>query len=210
VDTVRHPVFARIVDRMSEREERQGQAEHRQEMLSGVAGRVVELGAGNGINFRHYPSAVTESIAIEPEPYLRARAEAAALEAAVSVTVVDAVGGALPFGDGSFDAAVASLVLCSVPRQDEVLADLFRLIRPGGELRFYEHVRARDPRLARLQDAVTPLWKRLGGGCHPNRDTGAAIERAGFRIEACRRVAFRPSVICAPATPHIVGRARRP
>jgi SAM-dependent methyltransferase len=199
-----------MFDRMSEREERLGQAEHREEMLSGLSGRVVELGAGNGINFKHYPSAVTELVAVEPEPYLRARAEQAAPAALVPVSVIDAVGGELPFEAAAFDAAVTSLVLCSVPQQDPVLSDLFRVVRPGGELRFYEHVRASDPRLVRIQDAVTPVWKLLGGGCHPNRDTGAAIERAGFRTETCRRLDFRPSFICAPAAPRIIGTARRP
>jgi SAM-dependent methyltransferase len=199
-----------MFDRMSEREERLGQAEHREEMLGGLSGRVVELGAGNGINFRHYPSAVTELVAVEPEPYLRARAEQATQRAAVPVSVIDALGGELPFEAASFDAAVTSLVLCSVPQQDPVLIDLFRVVRPGGELRFYEHVRASDPRLVRVQDAITPVWKRLGGGCHPNRDTGAAIERAGFRTEECRQVDFRPSFICAPAAPRIIGIARRP
>jgi SAM-dependent methyltransferase len=195
---------------MSEREERMGQAEHREAMLSGLSGRVVELGAGNGINFRHYPPGVTELVAVEPEPYLRERAQQAAGGAPLPVSVVDGLGGALPFDVGAFDAAVASLVLCSVPEQDPVLSDLFRVIRPGGELRFYEHVRANNPGLVRLQDAVTPVWKLFAGGCHPNRDTGAAIERAGFEIESCRRVAFRPCFICAPAAPRIIGTARRP
>ena len=125
-----------MLDRMIEREERMGQREHRQEMLSGLSGRVVELGAGNGINFRHYPSAVTEVVAVEPEPCLRERAKEAARGAPVPVSVVDALGGALPFEDASFDAAVTSLVLCSVPQQEPVLSDLSRVIRPGGELRF--------------------------------------------------------------------------
>jgi ubiquinone/menaquinone biosynthesis C-methylase UbiE len=199
-----------MFDRLSEREERMGQAEHRETMLSGLSGRVVELGAGNGINIKYYPSSVTELVAVEPEPYLRERAERAARGAPMPVSVVDGLGGALPFDDAAFDAAVASLVLCSVPEQDAVLSDLFRVIRPGGELRFYEHVRANDPRLVRLQDVVTPLWKLFAGGCHPNRDTGAAIEKSGFEIETCDRVAFRPCFICAPAAPRILGSARRP
>jgi ubiquinone/menaquinone biosynthesis C-methylase UbiE len=112
VSAVRHPIFARFFDRLSEREEELGQAEHRREMLAGLSGRVVELGAGNGINFRHYPSAVTELVAVEPEPYLRERAQEAARAVPVPVTVVDGLGGALPFEDGTFDAGVASLVLC--------------------------------------------------------------------------------------------------
>lgn len=210
MSAVRHPIFARMFDRMSEREERLGQAEHRRAMLDGVAGRVVELGAGNGINFRHYPAGVGEVVAVEPEPYLRKRAEEAASHATVPVTVVDALGGALPFEDGSFDAAVASLVLCTVPDQPAVLSDLFRVVRPGGELRFYEHVRAADARRSRVQDAITPVWRRLGGGCHPNRDTGAAIEAAGFSIESCQTVSFSPCFICAPAARRIIGTARRP
>jgi ubiquinone/menaquinone biosynthesis C-methylase UbiE len=210
VSAVRHPVFARVFDRMSEREERMGQAEHRQAMLDGVSGRVLELGAGNGINFRHYPGTVSEVVAVEPEPYLRERVQEAARRAPATVKVVDGLGGALPFQDASFDAAVVSLVLCSVPEQDEVLSDLFRVVRPGGELRFYEHVRATDPRRARLQDAVTPVWRLFGGGCHPNRDTGAAIEAAGFSIQSCHAVIFSPCFICAPAARRIIGTARRP
>jgi ubiquinone/menaquinone biosynthesis C-methylase UbiE len=209
VSAVRHPVFARLFDRLSEREERMGQAEHREAMLRELSGRVMELGAGNGINFKYYPSTVTEVVAVEPEPYLRERAEREAPGAPIPVSVVDGLGGALPFDDAAFDAAVVSLVLCSVPQQDAVLSDLFRVIRPGGELRFYEHVRANSPRLVRLQDAVTPVWKLFAGGCHPNRDTGAAIEKAGFEIETCDRLAFRPCFICAPAAPRILGTARR-
>lgn len=203
-------MFARFWMRMSPRAEEQGVADHRRELLAGLSGRVLELGCGNGLNFQHYPGEVSEVVAVEPEPTLRGAAEEAAGHAPVPVRVVDALADELPGEDGSFDAAVVSLVLCSVPDQDVALGELRRVVRPGGELRFYEHVRANNPRLVRLQDAVTPVWKRLGGGCHPNRDTGAAIERAGFEVETCRRVAFRPCFICAPATPHILGRARRP
>jgi ubiquinone/menaquinone biosynthesis C-methylase UbiE len=210
VTAVRHPVFARVFDRMSEREERMGQAEHRQAMLHGVSGRVVELGAGNGINFRYYPADVSEVVAVEPEPYLRDRAHDAARRAPAEVKVADALGGALPFEDASFDAAVVSLVLCSVPDQGEVLRDLFRVVRPGGELRFYEHVRAADPRHARVQDAITPVWRLFGGGCHPNRDTAAAIKAAGFSIESFQTVIFSPCFVCAPAARRILGTARRP
>ena len=175
-----------------------------------LSGRVVELGAGNGINFKHYPRTVTELVAVEPEPYLRDRASLAAADAPVPVKVMDGLGGELPFEDGEFDAGVASLVLCSVPDPVAVLADLLRVIRPGGELRFYELVRAETPRLRRLQDLVSPVWPFFGGGCHPDRDTGFAIEQAGWEIESCRRFLFRPSVICAPVAPHILGVARRP
>jgi ubiquinone/menaquinone biosynthesis C-methylase UbiE len=205
---VRHPVFARLYARMSRSADRSGVAEHRAELLAGVAGRVVEVGAGNGLNFAHYPPEVTEVVAVEPEPFLRARAAEAAATARVPVTVVEGVADRLPAEDGAFDAAVASLVLCSVPDQATALAELRRVLRPGGELRFYEHVVAHEPRAARVQRWLddSGVWPRLMGGCHGARDTGAAIERAGFAIERCRRFPFGPGPL---ATPHLVGLARR-
>lgn len=207
---VHNPIFARVMDRLSRRGEELGAAEHRRELLRGLSGRVVELGSGNGVNFKHYPVTVSEVVAVEPEAYLRARARSAAAEAPVPVTVVDALGGALPFEDSSFDAAVTALVLCSVPDPHATLCDLLRVLRPGGELRFYEHVRAHDPGLARIQDRVAPLWSRLAGGCRPNRDTEATILGAGFTIERAQRFPFRPSFVCAPVAPHVLGVARRP
>src|SRR5688572_18111867 len=136
---VKNPFFARLYARMMERED-SAQVEHRREMLEGLSGRVFELGAGTGSNFAHYPAAVTEVVAAEPEPYLRERANAAAGSAPVKVEVVDATADPLPFEDASFDAAVVSLVLCTVPDQAGALAELGRVVRPGGELRFYEHV----------------------------------------------------------------------
>lgn len=210
MSSVRHPIFARFFDRLSEREERLGQAEHRREMLTGLSGRVVELGAGNGMNFSHYPPTVTELVAVEPEPYLRERAVEAAANAPVPVKVMDGLGGELPFDEAEFDAGVASLVLCSVPDPGAVLRDLYRVIRPGGELRFYEHVRGETPQLMRLQDVAARVWPFFAGGCHPNRETGSAIERAGFEVESCRGFPFKPCFFCAPVAPHILGVARRP
>jgi ubiquinone/menaquinone biosynthesis C-methylase UbiE len=152
---------------------------------------------------------VTELVAVEPEAYLRERARQAAAQAPVPVSVVDGLGGALPFEDAAFDAGVASLVLCSVPDQDTVLRDLYRVIRPGGQLRFYEHVRADSPGQARFQELVARVWPFFAGGCHPNRDTAAAIERTGFVVESCHRFRFRPLLICAPVAPRILGTARR-
>ena len=128
---VRHPIFARLYARVSPGVERKGAAEHRDELLAGVAGRVIEIGAGNGLNFAHYPASVTEVVAVEPEPYLRGRAQEAAESAPVPVTIVDGVADDLPADDGAFDAAVASLVLCSVPDQATALAEVRRVLRPG-------------------------------------------------------------------------------
>jgi ubiquinone/menaquinone biosynthesis C-methylase UbiE len=208
--TVHHPVFARLYERMAPKFEAKGAADHRDELLVGLTGRVVEVGAGSGLNFRHYPSTASEVVAVEPESYLRARAEEAAWSAPVRVVVVDGVADHLPLDDGSCDAGVASLVLCSVGDQAAALAELRRVIRPGGELRFYEHVRSTSPRAGRAQRAVDVVWPHLIGGCHTSRDTVAAIDAAGFRVEQVRRFTFRPAITNAPVAPHVIGTARRP
>jgi SAM-dependent methyltransferase len=208
-ERVRHPIAARLIERTMRTAEKRGQAEHRHRLLEGLAGRVVELGAGSGLNFRQYPDSVTEVVAVEPEEYLRGLAQRAAATAPILVRVVPGVSGDLPLEDGSCDAGVACLVLCSVPDQRRALAELARVIRPGGELRFYEHVVSRRPfeaRLQRLADAT--FWPRVAGGCHLSRDTGSAIEEAGFRIESCDRFPFSPGPPL-PADPHILGVARR-
>jgi ubiquinone/menaquinone biosynthesis C-methylase UbiE len=207
--TVCHPRFARLYERMAPRFEAKGGGAHRDELLAGLTGRVVEVGAGTGLNFGHYPSTVTEVIAVEPEPYLRHRAEEAAVSAPVHVVVVDGVADHLPLDDASCNGGVASLVLCSVADQATALAELRRVIRPGGELRFYEHIRSSSPRLARAQRALDVVWPHLAGGCHTSRDTVAAIETAGFHVEQARHFSFRPAVMSAPAAPHVIGTARR-
>jgi ubiquinone/menaquinone biosynthesis C-methylase UbiE len=208
---VHHPVFARIYQRVSAAGEKKGAATHRVELLTGLTGRVIEVGAGHGLNFRHYPSTVDEVVAVEPESILRAGAVEAAGDSPVAVRVLEGVADALPCEAEEFDAGVASLVLCSVPDQPAALRDLFRVIKPGGELRFYEHVVAAKPRAARLQRMLDrTVWPLLAGGCHAARDTTAAIEQAGFVIERSRRFLFRPAVVAAPTSPHVLGVARRP
>jgi len=206
---VHHPLFARLYARFSPRTDAGGAGEHRRELLGGLSGRVIELGAGNGLNFGYYPETVTEVVAVEPEDYLRRRAHEAATEVRISVTIVDAVADRLPFDDESFDVAVASLVLCSVPDQATSLGELRRVLRPGGELRFYEHVRPNNPRTAAVWQRLDDwdIWPRLAGGCHAARDTQAAIRTAGFEIERCRRFRFKGGPVSAP---HILGVARRP
>ena len=168
------------------------------------------MGAGNGLNFAHYPPTVAEIVAVEPEPFLRARALEAAEAAPVPVSVVDGTSTALPLDDASCDAGVASLVLCSVPDQAAALSELRRVIRTGGELRLYEHVLAESRWHARTQRLLdTTIWPHLAGGCHAARDTLAAIEAAGFSVEERRRFTFRP-MPGIPTSPHILGTARRP
>jgi ubiquinone/menaquinone biosynthesis C-methylase UbiE len=204
-----HPRFARMYQRISAESERRGTAEHRDRALAGLTGRVVEVGAGNGMNFRHYPATVTDVVAVEPENNLRALAERAASSAPMPVTVVAGHGDALPFDDETFDAAVVSLVLCSVPEPGHFLAEVRRVLKPGGELRFFEHVRSDSPVLGVFQDAITPLWSAIGGGCHLNRDSRAAIGAAGFEIDEIDRFSYRPLKL-VPAHAHILGRAHKP
>jgi ubiquinone/menaquinone biosynthesis C-methylase UbiE len=204
------PRFARMYIKAAKTAEQRGATEHRRRLLSGLSGTVLELGAGHGLNFPHYPTTVTEVIAIEPERTLRARATESAAGAPVPVRVIAGVADDLPLEDESVDAAVASLVLCSVPDQDSALAELRRVLRAGGELRFYEHVIPRcQPKRVLLQAADhSGLWPRIAGGCHPARDTGAAIERAGFQVETNERIMFAASRL-EPSIPHILGVARR-
>ena len=206
---VHHPVFARLWSLMSRHEPAEIRR-HRDELLAGLSGRVIELGAGAGSNFAHYPATVTEVLAVEPEPYLRERARAAAARAGVRIEVVDGDADHLPASDGSFDAAVACLVLCTVPDQAHALAELRRVLRRGGELRFYEHVRSDRPVLALSQRALDQVfWPRAFGGCHTARDTPSAIEAAGFEVEDQRRMWVNPLPIAFPVAPHAIGRAHR-
>jgi ubiquinone/menaquinone biosynthesis C-methylase UbiE len=208
--TVRHPIFARCYQRFSVEADRRGGADHRAELLQGLAGRVVEVGAGNGRNFAHYPDAVTEVVAIEPEPSLRTAALNAAQRTSVPIRMVDGVADRLDLEDGSCDAGVASLVLCTVPDQERALGELHRVIRPGGELRFYEHVVSRRPLAATVERALdATFYPPLAGGCHLARDTVGAVESAGFEITTCRRFGFAPSAL-APQIAHVIGVARRP
>ena len=207
---VRHPLFARLYARLADQFEAKGGADHRRELLEGAAGRAIEVGAGTGLNFKHYPTTVTEVVAVEPEPYLRAKAEQAATSAQVKVRVVEGTADALPAEDGEFDVAVASLVLCSVPDQASALAEMRRVLRPGGQLRFYEHIRSHDRRFAGWQRRADYIWPLTSGGCHAARPTDEAIEQAGFTIDARRDFAFRPSLVTYFVSPHVIGAARRP
>jgi ubiquinone/menaquinone biosynthesis C-methylase UbiE len=207
---VRHPLFARMYARMAVQFEAKGGAEHRGEMLAGASGRVIEVGAGTGLNFRHYPDTVTEVLAVEPEAFLRAKAERASARSTVPVRVVPGTADVLPADDETFDVAVASLVLCSVPDQAHALAEIRRVLRPGGELRFYEHIRSHNPKFARRQHRADYIWPHTAGGCHTARATDDAIEQAGFVVESKRYFTFRPSLLTYPVSPHVIGVARRP
>lgn len=206
-----HPLFARCYAWLAPRMEAGGFGEHREALLADLAGAVVEVGAGTGLNFAHYPPGVTRVLAVEPEPHLRAVAAAAARDAPVPVTVAAGWADALPAPGAAFDAAVTSLVLCSVPDQSQALAEIRRVLRPGGELRFLEHVRAGSPGLRRTQRLLdATVWPRVAGGCHLGRDTEAAIAGAGFAIRRVERFRFPDAGIALPPSPHIRGVAAAP
>jgi ubiquinone/menaquinone biosynthesis C-methylase UbiE len=187
-----HPLFARMYPRMARAMDEGGLVEHRRRLLAGLRGEVIEIGAGPGGNFAHYPPEVTRVLAVEPEPRLRAIAERAAAEALVPVEIVDGLAERLPIPDHSADAAVFCLVLCSVPDPAAALMEARRVLRPGGQLRVLEHGRADGhPTLARVQRLMdATFWPALAGGCHTGRDTTAAIERAGFSMDRVERFLF--------------------
>jgi ubiquinone/menaquinone biosynthesis C-methylase UbiE len=182
--------------------------DRRRELVADLSGTVLEVGAGNGMNFRHYPATVDEVVALEPEPYLRSKAERAAEAAPVRVNVLAAAAYPAPVADATIDAAVASLVLCSVAEPQAALAELRRVLKPAGELRFMEHVRSDRPGKARLQSWCdrSGAWPRIAGGCHCARDTLKEIESAGFEIEAVRSFGLGPA--WGITYPHVIGTAR--
>jgi ubiquinone/menaquinone biosynthesis C-methylase UbiE len=201
---VSNPVFARVFPRMSRAMEAGGMAARRKPLL---AGQVMEVGAGTGASIGHYPPAVDRVIAVEPEPRLRQIATAAARTAPVPVTVADDLASALPAAAASFDAAVVTFVLCTVPDQAAALREIRRVLKPGGLLCFLEHVRADTAGLARMQRALAAtVWPHLFGGCHLGRDTATAIERAGFSIRRLDRFLFPEAR--TPVSFHITGQAR--
>ncbi|WP_031071346.1 class I SAM-dependent methyltransferase [Streptomyces sp. NRRL S-118] len=211
-DTVHHPLFARFYARVSvAMDARGGVAAYRDELLDGLSGRVIEIGAGNGLNFAHYPGRVSEVVAIEPERRLRQLAASAALRAEVPVDVVPGAAEALPVKSEAFDAAVASLVLCTVRDVPRALAELHRVLRPGGELRFFEHGLAAGRGLATAQRVLDrTVWPALFGGCHTARDPLAAIEAAGFEMVEYRRFRLPEKGPQLPSSPCVLGVARRP
>ncbi|MDT9687644.1 class I SAM-dependent methyltransferase [Streptomyces sp. P9(2023)] len=210
-DAVHHPLFARFYARFSvSADTKGGVGALRAELLSGVSGRVIEIGAGNGLNFAYYPGAVSEVVAIEPERHLRQLAADAALRAEVPVDVVPGAAEALPVKSEAFDAAVASLVLCTVRDLPRALAEMHRVLRPGAELRFFEHGLAPSPGMARTQRALDrTVWPLLFGGCHTARDPLAAIEAAGFEPVTFRRLTVPENGPRLPSSYCVLGTARR-
>ena len=202
--------FARYLERRETRNPDPVALELRQRLLTGLRGRVLEVGSGDGRNFLHYPPAVSRVLAIEPDPNARAVAAERAAEARVPIEVVDGVATPLPAEDASFDAAVLVWVLCSVPDPAAALQELRRVLVPGGELRFYEHVGSGNAAFRALQRAGDALfWTRALGGCETTRDSVRAIEEAGFEIASLDRGFHSSTVLTITAAPYVLGVARR-
>ncbi|MEW2286867.1 class I SAM-dependent methyltransferase [Streptomyces sp. NPDC047841] len=209
---VHHPLFARYYARISVgAESRLGMAGMRERLLAGLSGRVIEIGAGNGLNFRHYPGTVAEVVAIEPESLLRQLALESALRAEVPVDVVPGAAEALPVKSEAFDAAVLSLVLCSVRDVARTLGEVRRVLRPGGEVRFFEHGRGGGRMMTVTQQTLDrTLWPVLNGNCHLSREPVSALRAAGFRLGPYRRVLLPERRRTLPASSCALGVAWRP
>lgn len=182
----------------------------RERLLRGLSGEVIEIGAGWGQNFAHYPPAVTRLTAVEPAADRRAQAMRAAACAAIPIEVVDGRAEHLAYPDTSFDAAVVSLVLCSVADENAALAQVHRVLRAGGRLHFYEHVLALSPGVRHLQ-RLLDLRHRAGAGCHAARDISASITNSGFTIREIDRFSYSRRRLPLPSliSPRIVGVALR-
>ena len=207
-----HPHFARFYERMLSGTEKAGVADMRRDLLAGAKGRTIEIGAGTGLNLPHYPPSVSHLTLTEPDPHMarrmRERLDADGPEGGIEAVVVEAGAVALPFDDESFDTAVATLVLCTVPEVEASLAEIRRVLAEGGSLLVLEHVRGEGPVRSWWQDRLERPWGVIAGGCHPNRPTGERLAEAGFRIDSMEP-ALMPK---APpwVKPMIVGRASRP
>jgi SAM-dependent methyltransferase len=182
----------------------------RRRLLADVRGSVIEVGSGDGRSFEHYPQTVERVLAVEPDPAARGAAAERARAARVPIVVVDGLADALPAEEASCDVAVLMGVLCSVPYPEAALAELQRVLVPGGELRFWEHVRARGAAFRVLQRAGDRLfWTHALGGCETTRDTLATIAAAGFEVERVERGFHSSSLLTITSAPYVLGMARK-
>jgi ubiquinone/menaquinone biosynthesis C-methylase UbiE len=202
-------LFARYLERREARHPDPGGIELRRRLLASLRGRVIDVGAGDGRSVEHYPPSVTGVLAVEPDPNARARAAERAESAAVPIEIVEGVAAALPAADGTFDAAVVMGLLCSVSDPAAALSELRRVLKPGGELRFWEHVRSEHVLFRGVQHACDALfWTRALGGCETTRDTESAIRAAGFEVVALDHGFHSSSWLTITSAPYILGVAR--
>ena len=200
--------FARYLERREQRHPDSEARELRRRTLAGLRGNVIEVGSGDGRSFEHYPPGVERLLAVEPDATARVAAANRALDAVIPIEVVDGTAETLPAEDGVFDAAVLMGVLCSVHDPAAALGELRRVLKPGGELRFWEHVRSGNAAFRALQHATDSLfWTKALGGCETTRDTMAAIREAGFEIVTLERGFHSSSLVTITSAPYILGAA---
>lgn len=205
-----HKWFAAIYDKLLASEEKKFLGAIRAEMLKDVSGEVLEIGAGTGANFQYYSNGA-HVVAIEPDPYMLERARKRAADATADIELRQDTAEELPFPDASFDFVIDTLVLCSVRDPRKVLAEIKRVLKVGGELRLYEHVRYKNPIGALSQDIISPVWQWFGAGCHPNRDTERLVREAGFELSDVRmRKELPPIPPMIFSRPHLQAVAKRP
>ena len=200
-------VFAALYDRITRRGEKLMMGRRRAELIAQARGRTLEIGAGTGANLLHYPQQVEELILTEPFEPMRRRLEGKLRDSGVAATVLAAPAESLPLDDESIDTVVSTLVLCTVDFPDRALAEIARVLKPGGQLLFIEHVRSDSPRWARWQDRLETPWRHFAAGCRCNRDTLASVEAAGFETEH-ENLHWKGSPPIVAAV--IVGRAVKP
>jgi ubiquinone/menaquinone biosynthesis C-methylase UbiE len=176
-------MFSTVYDRCMRGPEEAGMREMRRSLLAEASGRTIELGAGTGLNLDLYPDAVTELTLTEPDPHMIKQLRARVADSDREPTIAETGAERLSFPDDSFDTAVATLVLCTIPDPVAALAEASRVLKPGGRLLFIEHVRSGQPGLARWQDRLEKPWRFLGDGCHCNRDTEATIAASRLDLE---------------------------
>jgi len=195
-------MMAAMYDRMMKGTEEACLEEWRIGLVRDLEGEVLEVGAGTGLNLPLYPASVTRLVMSEPDPHMRQKlAQKAAADTGRSAEVIDASLEELPVPAGSFDAVVATLVLCSVPSLERSVAEIHRVLRPGGKFVFLEHVAAEDrPRRLKWQHRVEPFWKWFAGNCHLTRSTEAAIAAAGFEFDRIEHESMRKSMPLVEAT----------
>jgi ubiquinone/menaquinone biosynthesis C-methylase UbiE len=200
--------FSAIYDRAMKGTEDAGMRETRRQALSQARGRTIEIGAGTGVNIPLYPDAVGELVLTEPDPHMAKRLRPKLARSGREATVVEAPAERLPFEDASFDTAVATLVLCTVPDPAAAITEAARVLKPGGRLLFVEHVRSEEPGLARWQDRLETPWRLFGDGCHCNRDTVATIAGSGLELGQVEhdQLPKAPPLV----RPLVIGQATRP
>ena len=158
-------------------------AAYRARVVPAAQGRVLEIGFGSGLNLPYYGTAVEQVIGLDPSPKLLAMAREAARQTAIPLQLIESSAETIPLYNRSIDTVVTTWTMCSIPGVQRALGEMRRVLKPGGHLLFVEHGRSPDPSVRRWQDRLTPLWRRVGGGCHLNRAVSELVESAGFRIE---------------------------